>query len=396
MKNRIIIAVFALMLCIFAVILICPADEKSAEEENRTLASMPELTKETVFSGEFEQDFESFIDDNLGFRSFFTSLNERITSSKGISTPAGRLVYTDTDIGTGTTQKASLLIVNKTIFEIFVKNTAHEEEYIEAVNNYAEKLDDDIKLYAALIPTQLEFQEPIYANMQDSQKETIDYIYNQLDERVTTVDMYSQLQQHSGEYVYFRSDHHWTPLGAYYGYTAFSQTAGMTPVNKDNFEKNNIPNFLGYLYKQAGAPEIAEDPDTIEWYDTDKDNEIELSMQGFENGEKIYYNGTLFDKTKANYNFFLSGDHPLAAITNKKNPTGKTIVIVRDSFANAFAPWIIQNYKTVVLVDPRNYEADFQDVLDEYHPDEVLIMNYIFTTTFEDYCTMLKDLYRAP
>lgn len=396
MKNKIIISVFVLMLSIFVIILICPADNKSAVEENRTLATMPPLTKDSLLSGEFEQGFESFIDDNLGFRSFFTSLNELLSSAKGIRTPAGRLVYTDTDIGTGTTQKSSLLIVNKTIFELFVKNTAHEEEYIEAVNKYAKYLDSDINLYAALIPTQLEFQEPIYANMQDSQKETIDYIYNQFDSRIKTVDMYSKLQQHSSEYIYFRSDHHWTPLGAYYGYTAFSEASGIAPADKSKFEKNTIPNFLGYLYRQAAAPEIANEPDTIEWYNTDKDNQVELSMQGFKNGEVIPYTSPLFDKTKASYNFFLSGDHPLAELVNPSAATDKTIVIIRDSYANAFTPWIINNYRTVVLVDPRTYKADFKEVVDEYQPDDVLIMNYIFTTTFEDYCTMLRDLYFAP
>lgn len=393
MKNKIIIAVFAIMLAVFAVILICPADEKSAEEENRTLASMPTFSKETLFSGEFAEGFENFIDDNLGFRSFFTSLNEKLSSSKGISTPAGRLVYTDTDIGTGTTQKASLLIVNKTIFELFVKNTAHEEEYIEAINHYAQKLDSGINLYTALIPTQLEFQEPIYANMQDSQKDSIDYIYSQLDERVKTVDMYSALSEHSGEYIYFRSDHHWTPLGAYYGYCAFSNASGEAPVDKNDFEMNKIPNFLGYLYKQASAPEIAAEPDTIEWYNTDKDNEAEISMRSFKNGKLITYSSPLFDTTKANYNFFLSGDQPFVAIKNKNSRTDKTIVIIRDSFANAFAPWIINNYETVVLIDPRTYTSDLDDVLDEYKPDDVLIMNYIFTTTFQDYCDMLKGLY---
>lgn len=393
MKNKIIISVFVFMLAVFAVILICPADEKSAENENRALSTMPPLTTDSFLSGEFEEGFESFVDDNLGFRSFFTSVNENLQSLKGIRTPAGRLVYTDTDIGTGTTQKASLLIVNKTIFELFVKNTAHEEEYIEAINNYAEKLDGNIKLYTALIPTQREFQEPIYSNMQDSQKETIDYIYSQLDERVETVDMYTNLQQHSSEYIYFRSDHHWTPLGAYYGYCAFAEAAGITPADKNKFETSKIPNFLGYLYRQAAAPEIASEPDTIEWYNTDPDNQIETSMLGFENGKTVPYASPLFDKTKVSYDFFLSGDHPLAELTNKNNPTGKTILIIRDSFANAFAPWIINNYKTVVLVDPRTYQANLEDVLDEYHPDDVLIMNYIFTTTFEDYCTMLRDLY---
>ena len=392
-KNNLIIIVFTMMLAVFVTILLCPPDKKSAEEENRTLASMPEITEESILSGEFEQGFENFVDDNLGFRSVFTSASKWLSSLKGISTPAGRLVYTDTDIGTGTVQKASMLIVNKTIFELFVKNTVHEEEYIEAVNRYAQKLDPNIKLYAALIPTQLEFQEPIYTNMQDSQKETIDYIYNRLDSRIEKVDMYSALQAHSSEYVYFRSDHHWTPLGAYYAYQKFADTTGSEPVNKDSFQKNKITNFLGYLYRQAPSSEIASNPDTIEWYDVNPDEHIEASMTGFENGEEIPYKNPMFDKANANYNFFLGGDHPLAMLTNYNNPNGKTIIIVRDSFANAFAPWIINNYRRVILVDPRTYEANFDKVVKTYNPDEVMIMNYIFTPTFEDYCDLLKNLY---
>lgn len=392
-KNNIIIIGFAVMLAVFAAILIYPPDRKSAEEENRTLAAMPEISGDSILSGKFAQGFESFIDDNLGFRSFFTSVSKKLSSLKGISTPAGRLVYTDTDMGTGSVQKASMLIVNKTVFELFVKDTAHEEEYIEAVNSYAQKLDPNIRLYAALIPTQLEFQEPIYANMQDSQKDTIDYIYDRLDSRIETVDMYSPLKNHIDEYIYFRSDHHWTQLGAYYAYQAFCGAADMTPADKDGFQKNNIANFLGYLYRQAPSSEIASNPDTIEWYDVNPDEHIELSMIGFNDGGEFAYTNHLFDKANANYDFFLSGDHPLVTLTNNANPGGKTIMIVRDSFANAFAPWIINNYHRVVLIDPRTYKKSFDDAVKEYNPDEVMIMNYIFTTTFEDYCNLLKNLY---
>ncbi len=120
-------------------------------------------------------------------------------------------------------------------------------------------------------------------------------------------------------------------------------------------------------------------------------------MRRFQNGEEEKYSSPIFNEEYSDgYRFFLSGDNPFVELTNKNNPTGKTIVIVRDSFANAFAPWIIDNYKKVILIDPRSYKEDFSVVLEEFKPDEVLIMSYIFSAAFDGYGDLLTDLYRAP
>lgn len=396
MKNRIITAVFALMLTAFVFVLLFPAGGSNADGENRELSSMPALTRSAFFSGEFSQKFENFIDDNIAFRPFFLSIGEKLDTYKGIDTPAGRLVYADRDIGTDETKKTSFLIVADRVFEMFMKNRALEDNYIAAVNHYARQLGGDITLYAAIIPTSLEFEEPLYANTEDSQKEAIDYIYAGLDERVKTIDMYSSLQNHSEEYIYFRTDHHWTQLGAYYGYAAFSAAVGNTPVNPADFEQKKFTDFLGSLYTQASAVELANKPDTIEWYDTAANSDFEISMRRYENGVSKPYKSPIFNEEYPNYRFFLSGDNPFVELTNKNNPDGKTIIILRDSFANAFAPWIIHNYKKVVLIDPRTCRADFNEVLEEFQPDEVLVMNYIFSTAFRDYSDLLTGLYAAP
>lgn len=396
MKNKIITAVFALMLTAFVFVLLFPAGGKNAGSENRELSSMPSLTRETFFSGEFSQKFESFIDDNIAFRPFFLSLGEKLSADKGIDTPAGRLVYADRDIGTDETKKTSFLIVGDRVFEMFMKDRALEDKYIAAINHYARRLSSDITLFAAIIPTSLEFEEPLYANTEDSQKEAIDYIYANLDERVKTIDMYSSLQTHSGEYIYFRTDHHWTQLGAYYGCAAFSAAVGNTPVSLAAFEQKKFTDFLGSLYTQTSAVELADKPDTIEWYDTAANSDFEISMRRYENGVSKPYKSPIFNEEYPNYRFFLSGDNPFVELTNKNNPGGKTIIILRDSFANAFAPWIIHNYKKVVLIDPRTCRADFNEILEEFRPDEVLIMNYIFSTAFRDYSDLLTGLYAAP
>jgi len=112
-----------------------------------------------------------------------------------------------------------------------------------------------------------------------------------------------------------------------------------------------------------------------------------------EKGEMYSYNGVMYDRSKANYNFFFGSDHPIVEMTNEKNPDGKTLVVLKDSYTNVLAPWLIESYKNVILVDPRIFDGDFQMILDMYSPDEVLVVNYIFTTVFSDYCNLLENLY---
>lgn len=398
------------MLVMGAIVLMLPADRESVYSENRTPAELMPFTAENVRSGRLMSNFEDYLGDNLGFRSAFTAASGWIEGKKGVESKLGKIVSTNKDIGTATVQKSSLLVADDTVMEIFMKNRDAEEKYINTINYIAEELKG-IRMYSMIIPTQLEFQEPVYANIEDSQKETIDYIYSRLDSSITTVDAYEALKEHTDEYIYFRTDHHWTSLGAYYGYRAFLKAAGggendgeskdrtdpfeitdYESININGLKKRTVNNFLGYLYKQAQSPELAKKTDKIEWFDTNEDKKIRIENSGLKNGKKVEYAGTLFDKDKKNYSVFMSGDQPLSVITNERIPDGKTIVILKDSYANAFVPWLINNYHRIILADPRNCSESLRDIIDKYQPDECMIMNYIFTTTFEDYCQMMVDM----
>lgn len=412
MKNKLIIFVFFLALAAGVVVLMLPPDRESVYSENRTPATLMPVTAENVKSGRLTSNFEEYLGDNLGFRSDFTSAAARIESQKGIDSDLGKIVSTNKDIGTSAVQKSSLLIVNDKVMEVFIKNRHAEEEYINAVNYFADELKG-IKMYSMIIPTQLEFQEPVYANIEDSQKESIDYIYSKLSDGITAVNAYDMLKENKDGYIYFRTDHHWTAVGAYYGYCAFLKAASGDAgwkMNDDNgskdpfaltdyeninikyLKRNIIDNFRGYLYKQAQTPSLLTVPDKIEWFELNEDEKITVENSGMNNGKQVEYRGTLFDEDKDNYSVFMSGDQPLSVITNSRNPNGKTIMILKDSYANAFVPWLINNYRRIILIDPRNCENNLWDIISEYNPDECMIMNYIFTTTFEDYCGMMADL----
>lgn len=389
MKNKITIAAFLLMLAVFTVMLSLPADKESVEKENRPMSTMPALSEKTLFSGELASGVESVIGDNIGFRSFFTGLSSSIDNLKGFVPETGEIISTNKDIGTGTTQKQTLLLADNTIMEMFIRNNSQEELYAQAVNRYARTFGDNIKLYSMLIPTQLSFREPMYKNLQDDQQEVINSIYEKLDQDVTAVDAYSALESHSDEYIYFRTDHHWTQLGAYYAYKAFMEAAGSRAADKDDYEQNKIPGVLGYLYDKVNRAEIASQPDTIEWFDINKSPHIFVKMY---NETLTPYNGVMYDRSKASYDFFFGSDHPVTEMVNENNLGGKTIVVLKESYANVFAPWLIESYHRVVLVDPRIYEGDFQTITDNFAPDELLIMNYVFTTNFPDYCALMDKM----
>lgn len=394
MKDKITAGAFAVIIAAFIVMLLLPADNESIAEENRAMSTMPPINSKTAFSGEFAEGVESFIGDNIGYRSVFKSLSKNINSNKGFVLETGQIISTNKDIGTGTTQKQTLLAADNKIMEMFIKNSAQEEQYAETLNEYAQKLPEGIKLFSMLVPTQLEFCEPIYKNLQDSQKDAIDSIYSKLDGRIETVDTYGSLLNHVDEYIYFRTDHHWTQLGAYYAYCEFMKTANSEPVNKDDFEVSRISHFLGSLSDRVNLSEISAVPDTIEWYDVDKDKRIKVRMHDTsDSGELTDYNGVMYERTKTDYDFFFGSDHPVVEMTNTANPDGKTLVVLKESYSNTLAPWLIKSYRSVILVDPRIYKGKLDTIIDEYAPDELLIMNYIFTTNFSDYCLLMKNMY---
>ena len=402
MKNKIMMAVFILLLLTGAVFVWLPADEASIAEENRTIAKMPEVSIGSITSGKFSAGFESYVGDNVGFRGFFTKFSEQLLANKGITSNLGKIVSVQKDVGTELTQKSRLLVKDDTIMEVFENNKEHMDWYLNVLTFYADKLSEDINFYSMLIPTQLEFQEPMYANIQDDQLETINYVYENMPERITAVNAYDELKNHMDEYIYYRTDHHWTARGAYYGYKAFMNTLKennpdssdmFKPVTIEEFPAKKTENFLGYLYKQAQTPEIKNSPDTIEWYDLNEQGHISVVNEYFENGKNIPYNAVFLDEKSNDYSIFLGGDQPLVELTNAQKPDGRTLIIIKDSYCNCFAPWVIQNYHKVILLDPRTSEGSLEEMLERYKPDDLLLMNYVFTTTFSDYCQLTIDFF---
>lgn len=392
MRKYLISILFILLMTVSFALLLGPADTESITAENREVKSMPEVSAESVWNGSFSAGFDEFVNDNITFRGRLMALSDKIRSRIGYTPEGiGRIISTTSDIGTGEANEGRLVIYNGYIMEMFSQNKEAQAKYADALNSIREELPSDVKMYSMLIPTALEFSDPSYRNAQDSQKDAIEFVNSKLS-GVFPVDAYSSLSSSGEDNLYFKTDHHWTADGAYCAYTKFMEMSGGTPVLKTDFTRKENGNFYGSLYLKAKSQITEQDQDTIYYYDITEKNDISIRMRAEDNITEYGHNAPVFATDKDNYLLFFGGDNPLMEITNKSNPDGKTVVVIKDSYANAFLPWLVPGCSKVVVIDPRSFGGSVKEEVERYDADEVLVLNYVFSTTFSDYCDMLKAI----
>ncbi len=378
------ITFIALLLFFFLFVVILPKDERASEKENRPLAEMPEASFENIFFGSFTTDFESYLTDKVGFRSYFVEMGTKLDKLKGIEKEESEKVITLASGG-------KLVLSNGKIMEVFKANKDAEREYISALNKLSSELD--CEKYIMLAPTQLEFDESEYRHYADSQKETIQNIYGGL-KGFKTVNIYEKLKENKEDYIYFRTDHHWTQRGAYLAYESLMEKVGDTAVPLEDLKHSKLSGFLGFLYNQANEPSFSKYADNIEYF-MGKENYTVYAKGPDAEGNIISYQPKIYSipdpSAPALYSIFMGGDHAFARIeTNNKN--GKTLLVIKDSYANALLPYLTENYEEILVIDPRSYYGKISDLKAEYDIDELLIVNYVFSTTFTDYIGAINKI----
>ena len=279
-----------------------------------------------------------------------------------------------------------LVIAGTTAFQLYGYAPKVNQRYAAAVNSFAEKYPN-VKTMCLVAPLNTEFYLPEkYKSQTADEKASIEKIYSMLSDQVTTIDAYSKLAQHQGEYIYFRTDHHWTQLGAYYGYTAFAEKTGITnPTDITKLRSITYDNFLGSLYLQvkgtAAAEKLAKEPDTLTAYIPDFNYKLSYyPKESITDPASYLGKGTLVAEnvTVANkYMCFIHGDQPFEKIENLDNQNGKTLLVFKESYANSFVPLVCHDYQTVLVVDPRYFTQSLSKLMSLYTVNDALFLNYI-------------------
>jgi len=281
-----------------------------------------------------------------------------------------------------------ILIYNNSAMQLFKAYTDAEAYYADTLNNFKERAGEEIKVYSLLAPTSIEFiDNEKYKSLSDPQKDAIDRVYGRLN-GVVPVDAYAKLKEHKGEYLYFRTDHHWTALGAYYAYVAFAETAGFEAVPLDKYETEDIENYLGSLYDMTSSSTLRKHPDTITVYKPFVNSEYNVWYEGPVKLKVIDMNHAM---QKNKYRVFISGDRPLGVIkTDVQN--GKKILVIKDSYGNAMVPFLLPHYEEIYVVDPRQYGKNIFKLVQDNGIQEVVFLNYALIVGDKNFADLIVKI----
>ncbi|MDR2670421.1 MAG: hypothetical protein LBC26_01705, partial [Oscillospiraceae bacterium] len=228
-------------------------------------------------------------------------------------------------------------------------------------------------------------------------------MYGQLAPGVRTVDAHAALSRHTDEYIFFRTDHHWTALGAYYAYTAFCESAGLSYRDISEFTTGVYENFVGSMYgftaKYPQSRVLRDNPDSLTYYlPIVPSTETVYSAGRLEDGRTAPVVAKSVSDTYENkYVCFIDGDNPLSVIRSE-NGSGRSIVVIKESYGNAFIPFLTSHYETIYIVDPRHVNGKGQpglnllELVRTQDIDDVLFINYPFFINSAGYCAMLERL----
>lgn len=396
MKLKNINSIFFILIIMFFFIgnIFVDNEEKIIKDENRLSASFPKLSIAGIYSGEFFRDFEKYYGDHFIGRDSFISLSTVINSYKGVQSSnkvelmeyEGVNTVKDTDWG-------RILILNNGAMEINSFNETAATNYGKSINEYSLRFPS-VNIYSMLIPTKIDFiEEEKYKDLSVSQKETIALTQDFFNDNIINVNVWNNLYDHKDEYLYFRTDHHWTQRGAFYAYQELAKLMGEEIPKIDNYTISKHEDFLGSLYLLTKSEELLKEPDYIEVFNYD------LPHKYYGIGDKVVNNeGSVYVKewldTEEKYAVFMGGDYPLLKIETENN-LGRNILVLKDSYANAFIPFLTGVGDNIVVVDPRLFKDDVESVIKEHNITDIIFVNYALITRNDGYGELYLNLLKG-
>ncbi len=266
----------------------------------------------------------------------------------------------------------SVLVCGDYGLEYFKLSENGNAAYAEAVSNFAEKYPN-VNVTSLLIPKACAFYAPAgYENREENQRKFINSTYGMMSDKVKKADAMSELSAHMGEYTYYRADHHWTSLGAYYASRAYCQVNGITPRELYSYVTYTNTGYVGSLYTYSGnVASLKANPD----YTVAHLPEAEHSMTYTADG--VTYKGQVLRTTTNSYaGMFICGDQPFTHITTNNN-TGRKLIIFKESYGNAFAPFMVDYYDDIIVIDIRKDTDSISKIISEYGITDALIINNV-------------------
>ncbi len=349
-----IIAVFLVLIFGVSVITVFVPQKKYSVTENRKLALRPKFKKEEFLHGKYQTGYENFLNDQFVLRDRWVDISTKIQKLSGKKDMNG--VY----LG-----KKGYLLEKPQKEEFDAEQEKENEEILSLFLNYAVKEYGKNHVSCLMIPsktTALSEYLPAFADTMFFD-DVMKSISKKLDDKDVLIDLKKEMSSHKEEYIYYRTDHHWTTLGAYYAYQKWADITGQGRKKEiTEYKREEVFNdFYGTTYNKIHQKTT---PDIVEIFHNSIEKNITVN---FDNGDKKA--DTLYFKEHAKkgfnrYELFLGGNTFQIEI-NTKAHTGKTLLLIKDSFANCFVPFLAEDYDKIIMIDYRYGKKDIGKIMGE-------------------------------
>lgn len=365
-QEKLVGIIFILTLFLFLIINVIVPDREKSVQENRMLATKPKFRLSSLISGDYDEKFEAYMDDQFVGRDMWRKLKVTVDRIGGSRLENG--VY----IGTN----------GQLLEQIEVADENHLAANIKAIKSFSES-QSKIPVRMMLVPDAanvLNHSLPALAKPED-QTQMFSMVRKDLGDSVEWIDVSTELNKHKTEKIYYKTDHHWTTLGAFYAFQAAAPSLGIEGDLSGKYVSYAVSDsFNGMLASKSGV-NLREKEQIDIYVPTEEDTDLIVDyVDEGKRSTSLYDSSKL--KEKDQYTVFLGGNSSLLDIRTVSTST-KRLLLVKDSFANSFIPFLTPYYREIVVVDPRYYSGTINDLMDSYRISEVLFL-YSGNTFFKD------------
>lgn len=346
--------IFAAVIIIADVCLILMHDRKFSENENRMLQTFPAPTRSTLVSGRYMEEAEDFVADQFFLRDQWIGFKLVLDKAQGKSE--------SNDVYLG----KNGYLVEKAV----VPNMVSMAKNLDAIKQFS--LNHDCNIVMSVVPNAVcACPQLLPANAPTpDQRVQINYIAGYLKDSLTFADVTDDLAAHSDEYIYYKSDHHWTSLGAKYAFESMADELQLDQPLADYVEMEAAEGFSGTMASKSGAFNVS---DTVDIYVPRTDGlEYYVEYPDIQKKSATIFNSEALNE-KNKYEVFLGGNHPYISIKTIM-PSDRNLLIFKDSYANAFIQFLLPYYRNIVVIDPRYYSDDIEKLIEERNITDILFL----------------------
>ena len=364
-KNKgyvgILSTIFLLFIGVMFIAIMGIKEKEFSEEENRNLNTKPKLSIKELIDGSYSKDYEGYISDQFPGRKLFVQLKSKVNLLMGKAENNG--VYLGKD--------------NQLMEDFEEEPQEATDEKINVVNNFVNNYEN-INTSFMMIPTSVEILKdklPAYAPV-DSQLKYMEYIQEKLNPEIKFISPYEAFQNNKDEYLYYKTDHHWTSKGAYIAYLEYCNALNLEPQKEEEFNVELVANdFYGSLSSKIG--EKRGKPDDVYVYIPKENGEVIVNYVTEQIKRSSLYSSKALDK-KDKYEVFTGGNHSQINIKTLGD-INKKLLIIKDSYANSFIPFLTSHYGEIDVVDLRYYTDNIDTLIKEKGITDILFLYNVNT-----------------